>query len=211
MANYENEINSWPVLKNGLHYKWLVDYAAFSAFGTFELTAEEWEKRDLIVNFKGNSELTTEMDHQEALKKAIEMVSDKLKNLRKPRRYGVHLQNLLGEEAAQFTLVCIPAALEAHTKRRFKEFSEEICKATGMTNAYPAFSYTHDVDEDGDPVDELHIDEAFFQGKKIILFDDIIASGNSVAKFADQLEGYGAKVELALALGKKISDGYDQK
>ena len=51
MANYENEINSWPVLKNGLHYKWLVDYAAFSAFGTFELTAEEWEKRDLIVNF----------------------------------------------------------------------------------------------------------------------------------------------------------------
>ena len=28
---------------------------------------------------------------------------------------------------------------------------------------------------------------------------------------ADQLEGYGAKVELALALGKKISDGYDQK
>ena len=55
MANYENEINSWPVLKNGLHYKWLVDYAAFSAFGTFELTAEEWEKRDLIVNFKGNS------------------------------------------------------------------------------------------------------------------------------------------------------------
>lgn len=191
MANYENEINSWPVLKNGLHYKWLVDYAAFSAFGTFELTAEEWEKRDLIVNFKGNSELTTEMDHQEALKKAIEMVSDKLKSL-------------LGEEAAQFTLVCIPAALEAHTKRRFKEFSEEICKATGMTNAYPAFSYTHDVDEDGNPVDELHIDEAFFQGKKIILFDDIIASGNSVAKFADQLEGYGAKVELALALGKRF-------
>jgi hypothetical protein len=30
-------------------------------------------------------------------------------------------------------------------------------------------------------------------------------------KRADQLEGYGAKVELALALGKKISDGYDQK
>ena len=40
---------------------------------------------------------------------------------------------------------------------------------------------------------------------------DIIASGNSVAKFADRLEGYGAKVELAIALGKKISDGYDQK
>ena len=155
MANYENEINSWPVLKNGLHHKWLVDYAAFSAFGTFELTAEEWEKRDLIVNFKGNSELTTEMDHQEALKKAI--------------RNGIRqAEESFGRRGSMFTLVCIPAALEgAHTKRRFKEFSEEICKATGMTNAYPAFSYTHDVDEDGDPVDELHIDEAFFQGKRL--------------------------------------------
>lgn len=114
MANYENEINSWPVLKNGLHYKWLVDYAAFSAFGTFELTAEEWEKRDLIVNFKGNSELTTEKDHQEALKKAIEMVSDKLKSL-------------LGEEAAQFLpwsaflqlLRRIPSAVSRSSARRY--------------------------------------------------------------------------------------------
>lgn len=52
MANYENEINSWPVLKNGLHYKWLVDYAAFSAFGTFELTAEEWENATLSSTLK---------------------------------------------------------------------------------------------------------------------------------------------------------------
>ena len=35
--------------------------AICSAVRFSELTAEEWEKRDLIVNFKGNSELTTEM------------------------------------------------------------------------------------------------------------------------------------------------------
>ena len=59
MEEISTKIASWPCLNNGIHYKWLVDYAAFSAFGTFELSAEEWEKRDLIVNFKGNSELTT--------------------------------------------------------------------------------------------------------------------------------------------------------
>lgn len=79
-----------------------------------------------------------------------------------------------------------------------------------MENAYPAFSFTSTTDEDGDEVDTLHIDEAFFQGKKVLLFDDIIASGGSVIRFAEKLQQMGAEVVAALALGKKISDGYDQ-
>lgn len=197
MAEYLDEIKKWPTLSNGLHYKWLVDYAAFSAFGTFELSNEEWENRDLIVNFKGNSELTTEIDHQAALQKAIKMVTELLKNV-------------FGNEPQQLTLTCVPASLEAHTERRFKEFSQEVCAATGMQNAYQAFSYTHQTDEDSDPVDTLHIDSDFFKGKKVVIFDDIIASGGSVAKFADKLKEYGADVVAAIALGKKISDGYDQ-
>ena len=105
-------------------------------------------------------------------------------------------EDLLGEEAAQFTLVCIPAALR-RIKRR-----EEICKATGMTNAYPAFSYTHDVDEDGDPVDELHIDEAFLPGQKNRLFDDIIAVRQFGGQVCRPCKGLWYKVRLALALGK---------
>ena len=78
-----------------------------------------------------------------------------------------------------------------------------------MQNAYNAFSFTTTKDEDGDEVDTLHIDEIFFQGKQVILFDDIIASGGSIVRFAEKLEKSGAKVIAALALGKKISDGYD--
>lgn len=195
-ANSKN-IETWPLLSNGLHYNWLVDYAAYSAFGTFELTTEEWEKRDLIVNFKGNSELTTEIDHQQALEKAIGMVSS-------------YLKETFGEETEKLTLVCIPASLRKHTERRYNKFSDEVCQNTGMTNAYPAFSYTSSVDEDGDEVDELHIDEAFFEGKQVLLFDDIIASGGSIVKFSEKLQAMGANVVAALALGKKISDGYDR-
>ena len=197
MAEYLNEIKGWPTLSNGLHYKWLVDYAAYSAFGTFELSNEEWENRDLIVNFKGNSELTTEIDHQAALQKTIGMVSELLKKV-------------FGNEAQQLTLACVPASLQAHTERRFKEFSQKVCEETGMQNAYSAFSYTHQTDEDGDQIDTLHIDPNFFKGKKVVIFDDIIASGGSVAKFADQLKQLGAEIVAAIALGKKISDGYDQ-
>ena len=78
-----------------------------------------------------------------------------------------------------------------------------------MQNAYNAFSFTTTKDEDGDEVDTLHIDETFFQGKQVILFDDIIASGGSMVRFAEKLEKSGAKVIAALALGKKIPDGYD--
>lgn len=195
MAENTSNIESWPCLSNGIHYKWLVDYAAYSAFGTYELSSEEWENRDLIVNFKGNSELTTEIDHQKALEKAVEMVVAFIKD-----NFAVMAHDL--------TLVCIPASQKKHTERRFKHFGEEVCAATGMNNAYDAFSYTSSVDEDGAPVDELHIDETKLKGKRILLFDDIIASGGSVAKFADLLRGMGAEVVAALALGKKISDGY---
>lgn len=197
MAENTRNIESWPCLSNGIHYKWLVDYAAYSAFGTYELSNEEWENRDLIVNFKGNSELTTEIDHQKALAKAIEMVV-------------AFIKDNFGDEAQCLTLVCIPASLQKHTERRFKHFSEEVCAATGMENGYGAFTYESSFDEDGDPVDELHVDEDRLKGKHILLFDDIMASGGSVARFADRLSGLGAEVVAALALGKKISDGYDK-
>lgn len=196
MTAITEKIKSWPCLSNGTHFNWLVDYAAYSAFGTFELTADEWEKRDFIQNFKGNSELTTEIDHQQAVDKAIEQVT-------------AYIQDTFGDEASQLTLVCIPASLAKHTQRRFERFSQAVCQATGMQNAYDAFSYTSTTDEDGDPIDTLHIDESKLQGKQVLLFDDIIASGGSIVRFVDQLQAMGAEVVAAIALGKKISDGYD--
>ena len=106
MAEKSINIASWPCLSNGLHYNWLVDYAAFSAFGTFELSAEEWEKRDLIVNFKGNSELTTEIDHQQAVDKAIDLVSSFLKAVFSEKEETTNSHSTL----SQLTLVCLPAS-----------------------------------------------------------------------------------------------------
>lgn len=39
----------------------------------------------------------------------------------------------------------------------------------------------------------------------------MIATGGSISRFAEKLKAMGASVIGALALGKKISDGYDQK
>lgn len=197
MEKINESIASWPSLSNGIHYNWLVDYPAYSAFGTYELSNEDWEKRDFIQNFKGNSELTTETDHQQAMSKAISLVSD-------------YVIEHFGEEAKQLCFLCVPASLQSATKRRFEHFSDQVCQLTGMENLYPAISFTSEVDEDGDTVDTSHLDAHLLQGKRILIFDDIIASGGSLARFADKLSELQGEVVAALALGKKISDGYDQ-
>lgn len=197
MEKINESIASWPSLSNGIHYNWLVDYPAYSAFGTYELSNEDWEKRDFIQNFKGNSELTTETDHQQAMSKAISLVSD-------------YIIEHFGEDAKQLGLLCVPASLKSVTKRRFEHFSEHVCQLTGMENLYPAISFTSEVDEDGDPVDTSHLDASLLQGKRILIFDDIIASGGSLSRFADKLSELQGEVVAALALGKKISDGYDK-
>lgn len=180
MAAYTKKIQDWQQLDGGLRYTWLVDYPTYSAFGTFELSSEDWEKRDFIVNFKGNSELTTEIDHQNAVDKAIKDVSELI-------------TDTFSDEAKSITLVCIPASTEANTKRRFERFSQEVCDKTGMENAYD------------------RINEDFLKGKNVIIFDDIIASGSSICRFANHILSLGANVICAIALGKKISDGYDQE
>ncbi len=189
MEGYTKKVQEWPVLQNGIHYTWLVDYTAYNAFGNFELTDKEWEKRNLITNFKGNSELTTETDHQQALKEAIEMVTALIKAT-------------FAEDATQLTLVCIPASKKSHTERRFKNFSEAVCAATGLENAYEHFSYT--ISKDEDEADFCKIDEPYFAGKKVLLFDDIISSGGSVCRFADKLSALDATVVATIGLGKTL-------
>lgn len=184
MAEYTTMTQDWKRLGNGLPYKWVVDYASYNAYGNFELSSEDWEKRDYIVNFKGNSELTTEFDHQQALQKAIADISSLI-------------IDTFGETAHQLTFVCIPASTQANTIRRFEEFSQKVCEKTGMTNAYPLISWNKEGDE-------YTLDSQALTGKDILLFDDIIASGGSVCKFSDKISDMGAKVVAAVALGKKI-------
>ena len=189
MAEYTKKILEWPMLPNGTHFTWLVNYAAYNAFGTFELSDKEWEDRNLISNFKGNSELTTEMDHQHALQEVIKMVT-------------LQINEVFGTETKDLTLVCIPASKKFHTERRFKSFSIAVCKSTGMENAYDHFSY--EVIDDEDKPDTLQVDEPYFEEKKVLVFDDLISTGGSICRFIDKLKALGADVVAAMALGKTL-------
>ena len=186
-------IEKWPKLNGGIHYQYLVDYHSYTGFGTYSLTNEEWDNREMIYNFKNNSELTDPISHKNALNKAIDMVLPLL-------------NETFGEVLKQLTLVCIPASTAEQTAARFEEFAQRVTEATGMTNGYDHITIVADKDGVGDShLPEYAIDNEFFVGRKVLLFDDIMVTGGSVNKFATRLTDAGIDIAAAVVLGKTVA------
>jgi hypothetical protein len=187
-------VSSWPCLKSGIHYNYLVDYHSYNGFGTYNLSPEEWDNREMIYNFKNNSELTDPISHRQAMTKAIELLLPLL-------------ERTFGDRLPLLTLVCIPASTAEKTAARFDEFSQQVCTSTGMGNAY---SHIHVVvDGESKHLGDSHLpqyslDEDFFKDRLVLLFDDIMSTGGSISAFAEQMSSTGAKVVAAVVLGKTV-------
>ncbi len=186
-------IQQWPQLNSGIRYQYLVDYHSYNGFGTYNLSNEEWDTREMIYNFKNNSELTDPISHKQAMDKAISLLLPLLRDT-------------FGEKLSQLTLVCIPASTAKKTIDRFEEFSKLVTEATGMVNGYGHITIVADKDGVGDshlPV--YDIDHDFFDSRKVLLFDDIMVTGGSVSKFATRLSESGVDIVAAVVLGKTVA------
>jgi len=186
-------VSSWETLVGGLHYSYLFYY--YPTTCEFEATEEEWSNRWIVWDFKNTPGKTTVSDHQEALNKAIPMLTNKLTTT-----FGT-------ENLKYLTLVCIPASSQVKTQARYEEFSNRICRELGMINAYPHISVVSAKEEKhlggtGLDTSKLHFDEDFFKGKYVLLFDDVITRGDSMRTFKRKMESLGATVVGGLSLGK---------
>lgn len=109
------------------------------------------------------------------------------------------------------SIVCVPASTPMSNVRRWKRFSELLCKQTGAEDAFShvrvsgsrkrahvtgeyelATNIKHFVDFDAD----------YFRGRKVIVIDDIYTTGRSSQAFIGALEACGAHVVLAIFLAK---------
>lgn len=193
-------VAEWPQLKSGVRYHHLVDYHSYHAFGTYNLSPDEWDIREMIYNFKNNSELTDPISHRQAMQKAIGLLVPML-------------EKTFGPLLPQLTLVCIPASSAEKTAARFEEFSSLVTEQTGMENGYPHVNVA--VDGESKHLDthqpQYALDEDYFKGRQVLLFDDIMATGNSVIRFAAQMADSGAEVVGAVVLGKTVANKYDKE
>lgn len=135
-------------------------------------------------------------DFKDGKKDIADMVSTKIKRL-------------IRENLDKYTFVCIPASTQVDNNRRYKKFMEQVCETTGMANGY---SYVEIV-EDGDRIHMggkkdvyYYCDREFFKDRLVVVFDDIYTHGRHLNWMILNLYSAGAKVVLALFLGKTSNE-----
>ena len=121
-----------------------------------------------------------------------------------------------GADVENVTLVCIPASSAAKTETRYKVFAEEVARLTGCENGNRGITIEGErlaihetrTSKRLQSVEVIRLDKDYFQGKYVLVFDDVLTQGHSYARFACELEKVGAEVLGGYFLGKTIC-GYD--
>lgn len=186
-----DQVKNWENLFIFLKYSYQYNY--YPTTCGFKATDYEWSIRKLIWNFKNDPEQkTTEYDHRVAMNKVIKELEYKLK-----KDFGNYVSKL--------TFVCIPASTKIKNEARYKEFSNIICGKLNMKNAYSFITLNQDrmaKHLGGYDINNLIFDEAFFNEKNIILFDDVVTKGKSMLDFYQKMTSLGANVICAMSIGK---------
>lgn len=118
-----------------------------------------------------------------------------------------------GASCQDYVLCCVPAATNSKYIRRFKRFAAEVSKRTGIQNGTKHVNIAgmreakhnnacHIVSESFGYA--VSTDPEFFEGKNVILFDDLITTGATANEFAEELEAVGANVLGAMFLARTI-------
>lgn len=118
---------------------------------------------------------------------------------------------LSAADLSETVIVCVPASTRYSNARRWKRFSEILCRLTGAVNGFDRIRVSgtrrraHDTGE-YDMVTDIakwvHVDDEYFRGRKVMIIDDIYTTGQSSAAFTAALESAGATVTMAMFLAK---------
>ena len=193
------KVQNWESLRGELRIKYLIDYYPTTA--EFEADDEEWENRWLVWHFKNDPDKTSEEEHRNALNRVIP-------------KFVELLTDTFGKEAlGHLTLVCIPASTQKKNEARYKTFSGELCQKTGMENGYDftRIDFDRTAKRDGGKKNNVNysFDDSFFNGKRVILFDDIITKGDSMRIAKAKLEKSGSTIICGLAIGKTSHEHHE--
>ena len=176
------ESNCWPMVK-GIHHYFFYYYYPTRFDNITEL---DWDVRNLIWNFKDG------IGHDKVSQILI-----------------TKLQRVYGEALDLLTFVCIPASTREVNHKRYCSFMADVCNATGMENGYDYIRIVKEKEPThlgGESPAEYSYDKDFFNGRQIILFDDVVTRGRSLSKMKIELENVGAHIVAALSIGRTYSD-----
>ena len=114
-------------------------------------------------------------------------------------------------DLSDMTVVCVPASTHYAHVRRWKRFTQWLCQLTGAQNGFDHIQVfgsrkkahvTGEYELATNIKHYVHIDDAYFRGRKVIVIDYIYTTGRSSSSFASALQTAGAKVVAAAFLAK---------
>ena len=192
-AVFAENVKSWEHLYGNFYYNYLFYYYPTN-IPNFEATQEEWWNRRNVWDFKNDPDKNIlPEDHETTLKEIIPQIKHKL-------------SETFGEDYLQFlTLACLPASTKLKNIARYEEFSNRLCTETGMINGYPYITIVkdglprHETGQSAPP--EVTIAD-WFNGKYVLLFDDVITRGRTMLRYKEIFEQKGAIVVGGFTLGK---------
>ncbi|ONN28093.1 hypothetical protein XJ44_00020 [Thermosipho affectus] len=108
----------------------------------------------------------------------------------------------------------IPASNKEKTEIRYNNFVKNLSVKLDVINGYDFIKNLidrpskHREHFKGNILEYLKFDSEKIKGKEIILFDDIITSGNSFLNIANELKNLGAKNVIGIFLGKTFNEKF---
>lgn len=145
--------------------------------------------RNLIWAFKDSRD--------DAYEKVVQMTAD-------------HLQEEFGEQVTNMVFVCVPASTQEQNQSRYARFCERVSELTGIANGFTHVKvlsdrlaiHEHCHDKSVSRTQVIDFDAEYFNGKNVLVMDDVVTTGTSYALFANQLETFGANVLGGFFLGR---------
>ena len=191
MAEVKLKTMDWTRTIQGIPYHCLFDYHPLKE-GL--ISDDDAYNRQMVWNFKNTNEVISPRKHVTALYETVIPLAETI-------------NNTFGQLAERLTLFCIPASTEDSRWMRYREFSQMLCQRTGMFNSFHHVNVDNErkpVHLGGDKTVNYRLDEKYFYGKAVLVFDDILTTGQSLEQCRNELEKVGAKVIAACFLGHTV-------
>lgn len=184
-------VSGWDQ-RGSIKHKYYYEYYSYTN-NKHNATSAMWTAWKTVWNFKNDpTKYIPSSDHEYALKTVVNLVENTLRST-------------FGSKTEYLTLVCLTASTQMKTDCRFKRFAETLCSNLKMENSYTHIRVVEGglaKHEGGSGVSSKSYDRYFFDGKYVVLFDDVRTSGGSLEREKQILESYGAKVICAITIAQ---------